>query len=53
MQDSKTGTDGEGRDEALKRRNGELREAMGLRRAPTLPVDKPEEPKAANDNPGE
>jgi hypothetical protein len=53
MQDSKTGTDGDGRDEALRRRNGGVREAMGSRPAPTPEADKPEEPKAANDNPSE
>jgi hypothetical protein len=40
MQNSKIVTDGSARDEALKRRNSAMREALGMK-----PASKPQEPK--------
>jgi hypothetical protein len=46
MQIAKIVTDGYARDDALKRRNTAIREALGINAAPSREASKPQEPKA-------
>jgi hypothetical protein len=46
MQIAKIVTDGYARDDALKRRNTAIREALGINVAPSREASKPQEPKA-------
>jgi hypothetical protein len=45
MQMSKIVTDGSARDEALKRRNNAMREALGMKPAPAPEASRSQEPK--------
>jgi len=46
MQISKIVTDGSARDEALKRRNNAMREALGMQPAPSRNASEPQEAKS-------